>query len=62
MPNPMHPPPQLLRQLPRISLNTRHAHSKQYPRLPTRLNNTLGARAANLIVRVKDVGQLLGTR
>ena len=56
----MHPPAQLLRQLLRISLNTRRAHSKQHARLPTSLDNTLGPRATNLVVCVEDVVQLLG--
>ena len=60
MPNPMHPPPQLLRQFLRISLDARRAHRKQHARLPTSLDDALGPRATNLVVRVEDVGELFG--
>ena len=62
MPNPVHPPPQLLGQLLRIRLNPRRAHRKQQSRLPARLDNALGARAANLIIRIKDIGDLFEVR
>ena len=57
----MHPPPQLLRQLLRIGLNARRAHSEQHARLATSLDDALGPRAANLVVRIKDVGKLFGS-
>ena len=60
MPNPMHPLPQLLRQLLRISLDARRAHREQHARLPTSLDDALSPRAANLVVRVEDIGKLLG--
>ena len=58
----MHPLPQLLRQLPSISLNTRRAHRKQHARLATSLDDALGPRATNLVVRIEDVRKLFGVR
>ena len=60
MPNPMHPPPQLLGQFLRIRLNARRAHRKQHARLAARLDDALGARAPDLVVGVEDVGELRG--
>ena len=54
----MHPPPQLLRQLLRISFDPRRAHRKQHPGLPTRLDNALRTRTANLVVGMKHIGEL----
>ena len=55
----MHTLTQLLRQLLSIGLDTGRAHSEQQSRLPTSLDDTLGARATDLIVGVEDVGDLL---
>ena len=59
VPNPVHPLAQLLRQLLRISLDTRRAHGEKQSRLPTRLDHTLSPRAANLVVCVEHVRDLL---
>ena len=55
MPHPMHPLPQLLRQLLRIRLDARRAHREQQSRFATRLDHTLGSRTADLIVGVEDI-------
>ena len=62
MPHPMHSLPQLLRQLLRIRLNTRRAHREKQSRLPARLDDTLSARTANLIIGIEDIGNLLEVR
>ena len=56
----MHPLPQLLGQLLGISLDARRAHRKQHARLATSLDDALGPRATNLVVRVEDVRKLFG--
>lgn len=58
VPNPMHPLAQLLGQLLRIGFDSRRAHGEKQSRFPTRLDHTLGPRAANLVVCVEHVRDL----
>ena len=56
----MHPLLQLGRKLLDIGPDARQLHSEEDARLPTRGDDALGAGAADLVVGVEGVGELLG--
>ena len=54
----MHSLPELPRHLLRIVFNARSAHSEKDTCFPTRFDNTLSSRSADLVIGVEYVGNL----